>query len=69
VFCSQSDLDLHLKAFGDVPHLDAWRCTHILLEADGSLVDVDSDVEWHWWDTSVNRNTVRACRKLLALAC
>ncbi len=64
VFCSQLDLDLHLKAFGDV-HLDVWRCTHILLEEDGFLAGVDIHGEWHWGDTSVHHNTVLACRRLL----
>ena len=28
VFASQVDLDLHLKAFGSVPHLRLWERTH-----------------------------------------
>ncbi len=67
VFCSQSDLNSHLKVFGDVSHLDIWRCTHVLLEDDGFLAGVDSHGEWHWHDVSYHSNTVRVCRKLLAL--
>jgi len=28
VFASQVDLDLHLKAFGSVPHFRLWERTH-----------------------------------------
>lgn len=28
VFACQVDLDLHLKAFGSVPHLRSWERTH-----------------------------------------
>lgn len=67
VFCSQFDLDLHLKAFGDVSHLPLWRCTHILVEVDGFLAGVDSHGEWHWQNSSsVHPSTVRACRELLS---
>jgi len=67
VFVSQSDLDLHLKAFGDVPHIRQWRCVHILLEEGGHDAGVDGHGEWHWrYSRSIHPNTVRACRELLS---
>jgi hypothetical protein len=66
VFCSEVDLDLHLKAFGNVPHLRKWHCAHVLLEVDGFDAGVDEHGEWHWSESSYSPNTVRACRKLLS---
>lgn len=67
VFCSQLDLDLHLKAFGSVPHLRLWHCVHILLEIDGCNTGVDDHGEWHWSERDfAHPNTVRACRELLS---
>lgn len=43
VFFSQVDLDLHLKAFGNVPHLCLWCGTHFLIE-----VGVYGG-KWHRW--------------------
>jgi hypothetical protein len=45
VFSSQYDLDLHLKAFGAIPHLDLWRSIHIQLEIDGHNAGVDDHGE------------------------
>jgi hypothetical protein len=39
VFSSQVDLDLHLKAFGAVPHLCLWRGVHFLIN--------HGSVRWH----------------------
>jgi hypothetical protein len=66
VFSSPLDLDFHLKAFGNAPHLRLWRCVHILLEVDGCDAGVDDHGEWHWRDSRCpHPNTVRACRELL----
>jgi hypothetical protein len=67
VFSCQLDLDLHLKAFGNVDHACLLRCIHILLEVDGCDAGVDDHGEWHWSDSRFpHSNTVRACRKLLS---
>jgi hypothetical protein len=59
-------LDLHLKAFGNVPHLRLSRCVHILLEVDGYDAGVDDHGEWYRHGRSIHPNTVRACRELLS---
>lgn len=41
VFSSQVDLDLHLVAFDNIPHLAVWRFAHKQLEIDGHNVGVD----------------------------
>lgn len=65
-FCSQSDLDGHLKRFGNVPHLRLWECVHILFEVDGHNAGVDDHGEWSWRDVrSYDPSTVQDCRKLL----
>ena len=68
VFCCQSDLDLHLKRFGNYDHLDLWRCVHIVLEADGHDAGVDEHGDWHWnyKRKSVRSSVVRKCRKFLS---
>lgn len=67
VFSCESDLDLHLKAFGDVAHRDLWRCVHIVLEADGSIAGVDNHGGWHWSykRRSVHPSSVRNCRLII----
>ena len=66
IFSVQSDLDLHLKVFGAVPHLRLLYCVHILLEEDGFDAGVDSHGEWFRRSRSIHPNTVRACRELLS---
>jgi len=69
VFSFQSDLDLHLKVFGAVPHLRLWRCVHVLLEVDGFDAGVDEHGEWHWrYNRFYSPNTVRACRDFMLRA-
>ena len=69
VFVTKHDLDLHLKAFGDVSHLRLWRCVYILLVVDGCGAGVDDHGEWHWRDSRFpHPNTVRGCRELLSEA-
>jgi len=41
-FFSQVDLDLHLVAFGNIPHLAVWRSAHAQLEIDGHNAGVDN---------------------------
>lgn len=65
VFSSRSDLDLHLKAFGNFLHLRLWRCVHVLLEVDGSVAGVDNHGGWFHKSKRIYASTVRACRKLL----
>ena len=67
-FSCQSDLDLHLKRFGDCDHRDLWDCVHIVLEADGHDAGVDDHGDWHWSSKrkSVHPSKVRKCRKILA---
>ena len=68
IFVTKSDLDSHLKAFGDFSHKREFECKHILLEADGYDAGVDNHSDWHWSykKNSVHANRVRACRKLLS---
>lgn len=57
---------MHLKAFGNVPHVELWKAVHFLLEVDGANTGVDSHGGWHW--SKVPKFyffKVRACRKLL----
>jgi hypothetical protein len=42
VFSSQVDLDLHLDAFGRVPHLRLWRYVHAFLDVYGSYTNVNA---------------------------
>jgi hypothetical protein len=60
------DLDLHLKAFGNVSHLRLWRCIHVLLEEDCYDAGVDNHGEWYRRNRSIHPNTVRICRKLVS---
>jgi len=68
MFVCQSDLDLHLKVFGNYDHKDLWYCVHVVLEADGHNAGVDSHGSWRWSDRrkSVHHNTIRKCRKIIA---
>jgi hypothetical protein len=66
VFVCQSDLDLHLKRFGDYDHRDLWDCVHIVLEADGHDAGVDEHGDWHFSKRKrVHHSKVRTCRKIL----
>lgn len=67
VFVCQSDLDLHLKRFGDYDHRDLWDCVHIILEANGAIAGVDNHGDWHWSykQKRVSRSVIRKCRKIL----
>jgi len=65
MFFCQSDLDVHLKAFGDASHLRLWRCVHVLLEVDGNEAGVDSHGDWSRRskrDKRFSPNAVLACR-------
>lgn len=62
VFSSQVDLDLHLKAFGSVPHLCLFRGVHFLLE-------VDVDGKWHrWYKRYICRFMFRKCLDFLSVS-
>lgn len=68
VFASRSDLDLHVKAFGDAHHLQRWRCVHVLLEVEGNEAEVDGHEDWSRRDKRDKRfspNAVKACRVLV----
>ena len=66
MFCSQHDLDLHLKAFGDYAHRDLWYSVHVVLEADGHNAGVDEHGSWHWSRRkSVHPRKVRKCREII----
>ena len=67
MFVSQSDLDLHLKRFGDYDHYDLWHCVQIVLEADGHDAGVDEHGDWHWSykRKRVSRSVIRKCRAIL----
>ena len=41
-FFSQVDLDLHLDAFVNKPHLSLWSSAHVQLEVDGRNAGVDN---------------------------
>jgi hypothetical protein len=43
VFCSEHDLLLHLKAFGDAPHLLEWERQHRDLELEPSRLHGGAD--------------------------
>ena len=68
IFVSQSDLDLHLKRFGDYNHRDLWDCVCIILEENGHDAGVDEHGDWHWnyKRKSVRSSVVRKCRKFLS---
>jgi len=68
MFYCESDLDLHLKRFGDCDHLDLWRCVHIVSEADGYDAGVDNHGDWHWSykRKRVHSSKLRKCRLILA---
>ena len=68
IFVCQSDLDLHLEAFGDYNHDELWRCVHIVLEADGFIAGIDSRGDWYGQSRSryVSPSMVRRCRRLLS---
>ena len=63
VFCTQVDLDLHLKAFGNVPHLRLWQCVHVLAEVDGSYDESYTRRDWSWQDKRYSPNRVRMCQE------
>ena len=68
VFSCESDLDLHLKRFGDCEHLDLWCCVHYLLEVDGVIAGVDSHGGWFMRSKRVKpirSDVVRKRRELL----
>lgn len=66
-FCCESDLELHLKTFGEIPHFRLWFCVHVLLEKDGSVAGVDAHGDWHWRSRRyIRSSTVRSCRKTLS---
>jgi len=68
VFCTQHDLDLHLKRFGDCDHLDLWECVHILMNEDGHDAGVDEHGDWHWRykGKGVSSSKIRKCRRIIA---
>lgn len=69
VFVCQSDLDLHLKAFGNKQHERFWRCIHILAVVDAHNAGVDSHGDWSGRtkrDKHLSHpNAVKACRDLV----
>lgn len=68
VFCSQADLDLHLRAFGDNSHIRAWRCIRILASVTGYESGVDDHAEGNYGRIPFyHLNTVRACREFLCI--
>lgn len=68
LFCSQADLDLHLKAFGANPHIRALRCVHVLSTDDDSVLLVDEHDDWNWSRRDfIHSNTIRACRDFLCI--
>mgnify|MGYP001063866672 CR=1 FL=1 len=66
MFYCESDLDLHLKRFGDCDHLDLWRCVHIVSEVDGFIAGVDNHCDWYLSKRKYVRfSVVRKCRLIL----